>query len=198
MKLLYGWFNCPGDVKWSKNELFANVSQYVWVILSDLPMYLARYARDSFKVLIKVPRNIYIIYLFFFGFGLVYLMNLLCNLYKSTLTRMVCTTNPVMLSECFKAMGACRSCHRTPSVRHLAGADAWSNINGLVGSDEDPSPFQRYSHENQQFAPEKMMVGGCYLLLKWILSRGHLSFGGWNYIAKSCQGQTRQMYRNSM
>ena len=47
-----------------------------------------------------------------------------------------------MLSECFKAMGAGRSCHRTPSVGHLAGADASSNINGLAGSDENPGPLR--------------------------------------------------------
>ena len=96
----------------------------------------------------------------------------------------------VPFSRRFKAMGACGPCHWTPSVGHLAGADARSSINcGPVGSDENPEnrePLWK-TMKNQQFAPEKnMFFGICWRMFFndvfsfWIRSlsnRGQFGFG---------------------
>ena len=111
----------------------------------------------------------------------------------------------VPFSRRFKAMGACGPCHWTPSVGHLAGADARSSINcGPVGSDENPEnrePLWK-TMKNQQFAPEKnMFFGICwrmFLMMFFPFEYGLFQTGGslvlgWNYIAQSRQDLRSKM-----
>lgn len=102
----------------------------------------------------------------------------------------------------FKAVGACGPCHWTPSVGHLAGADARSSIQ-LLGPGSDENPETREPWKTNSLHLKNMFFGDMLedVFLWWffpfendLIQSGDSLVLGWNYIAQSCQDQTRQTY----